>query len=367
MQSFSWSPSASTSANKAAFISSRAAAPTSAPVDFSKIAFPSSGPTAPAAPAPAKQQFVQRAASAQTPPAPQPTTPTAPGSTNVTTPSGAKVDPSTGAMTTPPPTQPSNNYSSAYQAYIASLSPDSDVTAAKTYLSGLVNQSKIDHENALSKGETLGFASGEAARVDHNNQFSIDAATGALSTLTDAQKATQESGKARTDFEKSMIDMSKPVSVSPGSDQYAVNPETGAYEKIASATPKLDTSITEVGGNKVLVDNQTGKTIKVLGKSTSGASGTTQSGSLSYSAQDYSDDSSQLERSRGDDGYVDPAIYQQLYNAWIKNGGTAPGFISKFPPKDYVNPANSNLPPLLRNKASAASDLSASIDALFGE
>jgi LysM repeat protein len=48
----------------------------------------------------------------------------------------------------------------------------------------------------------------------------------------------------------------------------------GTYEK-ANEVPKLDTSIVEVGGRKLLVNNQTGQTVKDLGKATNRVTDTT--------------------------------------------------------------------------------------------
>lgn len=73
----------------------------------------------------------------------------------------------------------------------------------------------------------------------------------------------------------------------------------------------------------------------------------TVSGTLTYTAQDQAEDSKALESSRGTDGYVDPTIYQNLYKAWIDNGGVLKDFLTKYPPKNYVNPANTWLPTYL--------------------
>lgn len=84
--------------------------------------------------------------------------------------------------------------------------------------------------------------------------------------------------------------------------------------------------------------------------------GTTKSGGLIYSAQDASEDSKALEQSRGTDGYVDPAIYLKLYQAWVGAGGLLKDFLTKFPPKSYVNPANKSLPLFLMPPKSSAVD-----------
>lgn len=124
------------------------------------------------------------------------------------------------------------------------------------------------------------------------------------------------------------------------------------------APTKLDTSVVDVGGRKVLVNNQTGATIKDLGSSTSG-SGTGKaivSGTLNYSAADQAEDTQALDQARGTDGYTDPTIYQNLYKAWIAAGGRLEGFLSTYPPKNYINPANTWLPSYLMPAKSGGAD-----------
>jgi len=76
------------------------------------------------------------------------------------------------------------------------------------------------------------------------------------------------------------------------------------------------------------------------------------SGNLEYTREDYSEDASQLEQSRGTDGWVDPTIYQKLYDAWVANGGKIADFVKTYPPEQYVNPENDWLPVYLRPKKS---------------
>jgi len=74
------------------------------------------------------------------------------------------------------------------------------------------------------------------------------------------------------------------------------------------------------------------------------------SGNLDYSRADYSDDASALEESRGSDGWVDPTVYQKLYDAWIASNGKIADFVKTFPPAQYVNPENDWLPVYLQQK-----------------
>ncbi len=97
-------------------------------------------------------------------------------------------------------------------------------------------------------------------------------------------------------------------------------------------------------------DTTTKKFIQIAGTqktTTPTSTKKTVSGTLTYTAQDQAEDSKALESSRGTDGYVDPTIYQNLYKAWIDNGGVLKDFLTKYPPKNYVNPANTWLPTYL--------------------
>lgn len=77
---------------------------------------------------------------------------------------------------------------------------------------------------------------------------------------------------------------------------------------------------------------------------TSGASGT---GKISKAQIALGEQ--KLNASRGTDHFVDPYVYQQAYEDWTSpaKGGTTKAFILAYPPKDYVNPAATNLPTYL--------------------
>jgi len=161
-------------------------------------------PVASSTPSPARTQFTQSLAQSN-----QPIT----GS--VQTPSGAIVNTQTGGLEQAPPVDPNQKYRDAFDSYLSSLRPSDAETQATQNLNNLTLQSKKDYEKALESGETLGFASGEAARVNRNNSFGIEAAGNALSALTGQRQAMNEGLKARVDFEKNILP--KPQSVS---DQY---------------------------------------------------------------------------------------------------------------------------------------------------
>jgi len=129
------------------------------------------------------------------------------------------------------------------------------------------------------------------------------------------------------------------------------------YKAAVAGTPGAQEF--EVGGEKVYLTPPPPKTTGSAGDGI-----VVRSGALTYTRQDYAEDANALEQSRGDDGWVDPGVYQQLYEAWVGNGGVITDFISKFPPKSYVNPANTTLPPALRN-TTGANAADARIEALI--
>lgn len=75
------------------------------------------------------------------------------------------------------------------------------------------------------------------------------------------------------------------------------------------------------------------------------------SGSMSKAQIQLGED--KLNATRGSDGYVDPYVYAQAFKDWT---GTTKQFLAAFPPKDYVNPAATNLPPYLMPPQSKSSD-----------
>jgi hypothetical protein len=65
---------------------------------------------------------------------------------------------------------------------------------------------------------------------------------------------------------------------------------------------------------------------------------------------------SQLEASKGSDGYVNSKLYKEMFDKFIKAGGTRSEFLDKFPPNEYTNPQDTSLPTYLRFGSSARSE-----------
>lgn len=76
----------------------------------------------------------------------------------------------------------------------------------------------------------------------------------------------------------------------------------------------------------------------------------------SISKDQISQGEAYLDGTRGSDKFVDPAAYEKAYNDFLAKGGTTKGFLAAYPPKDYVNPENTDLPKyLMPAKTKAAS------------
>lgn len=79
------------------------------------------------------------------------------------------------------------------------------------------------------------------------------------------------------------------------------------------------------------------------------AIGVVKSGGAAFAPAQISAFTTQIQNSRGADGYVDPNVYQQAYEAWIQAGALSKDFLTKYPPNNYVNPVNNELPNYLRS------------------
>lgn len=129
-----------------------------------------------------------------------------------------------------------------------------------------------------------------------------------------------------------------------------VDPTSGQYTVIAPEQKKVTPSPTEkpiVDGTlkTTTTDIATLNSMLLTGKDANGNPIPQASGNGNYNA-------------KGPDGFVDPNLYQHVYENWINSGGTTAGFIKQFPPKYYINPENQTLPTYLRSKivAPKASD-----------
>ena len=213
--------------------------------------------------------------------------------------------------------------------------------AQQTYenqLTAALNQQKItqqEYENRVNESRYQTETQNANAQQQFNNQMAAiqqqnAQAQQAYQNTTGQTQYQNELAQQQFSNQMSLAQeerLSKPstssVELSPGSTYYT--PSTGAsYTAPTTASQNTTTGNTSYSA-PTINSLQTGKTV--------------QSGNLVYSPTDYTSAKTQLLATRGSDGYVDPAVYVELYNQWIQNGGLESDFKQVFPVKDFVNPA----------------------------
>lgn len=112
----------------------------------------------------------------------------------------AQPTPATPNIPTPETPKVPSKYEDAMTRYIESLTQTPEEKALRADIAKRSGQSAIDYEKALQSGETMGFASGEASRVERQNQLGIGAQTGALTALTAGREGDVAANKARVDY-----------------------------------------------------------------------------------------------------------------------------------------------------------------------
>lgn len=158
---------------------------------------------------------------------------------------------------TVPVTDPYQGYKNAYSKYIESLTPDTGVSGAKQKYLNFVTNEKLG-ENALEgqgRGIPLQLVRGNQAKLRIQSELEAQRLQGDIGIAQDTQTTTQNQGKARVDYEKSLLDQSKPTEV--GGSLVRLDPTTGKYETIYSAPQKP----IELGAGSTLIDPTTGKPI----------------------------------------------------------------------------------------------------------
>jgi len=256
--------------------------------------------------------------------------------------SGQAMTPAPQTSTPAPVATPASNSATMnsddyLKAYLANLTPGAEEQTTQndlTTLEGSTRQGVAGLEGR-GLGIPLSLVRGQQAQLERQGELKQQTLRQKLANL----QATR----------KSAIDVSKTVLDRADSAAKAASDRLYEEQKLAKeAALKAETPYTLSAG-QTRYDSKGNVLSSVAPKATSSKApatpkGTYTSGGLTYTPQMGAEDSQELENSRGEDGYVDPTIYQNLYNAWIQNGGTAKGFTAYYPPKQYVNPANTWLP-----------------------
>lgn len=138
------------------------------------------------------------------------------------------------------------------------------------------------------------------------------------------------------------------------------DPQTGKITTEKVELPSGYSDFKTIDGEPYFINVEKGILTKASGynksSDTSSDSKKYVSGSLVTTTAKLSEGEQKLDTSRGEDGYVDPSIYKGLYDDWISSGGILKDFLSKFPPKNYVNPENKILPSFLRSPVKATKE-----------
>lgn len=168
------------------------------------------------------------------------------GSNNSTAPSSDN----TSQMYTPAPATTNQTYGAtqspegmAFESYLKTLAPSAEETQAKQYLDRLTTDSRLAREKALNSGETMGFAGGEAARVQRNNDITLEGAARVYDTARNTGDSSRAVSKARYDYAKDKAstaavlerENTKPFELSEGQRRYTYDKATKQYKLTASA------------------------------------------------------------------------------------------------------------------------------------
>lgn len=225
------------------------------------------------------------------------------------------------------------DYRKQYTDFLTSQYSMGDVKAARqglttltkriadTTLSGRREEDRLRANEAGALARPLGGQIDESARVTARELGDLGIAAAPLTSVLESAEAGYRTLANLTPTENEAFTLSQ------GQTRYQLDPATGQYKPVGTV----------------------GRADDPLGNLTT--QGSLKSGSLDYTRNDYTEDSTALENSRGNDGWVDPGVYQTLYKNWITSGGTADDFVNLYPPERYANPANDWLPGVLRNSS----------------
>ena len=199
----------------------------------------STGTPAPYKPTTPKDAFVNNQA-----------TPSAPAGTGTPPPAGAGTPAASGPSAA----------DTAFAEYLKSLMPSAEETAAEAELNRLNTDANLANERALNSGETMGFAGGEAQRVNRNNDIRIAGQSGRLQQIQGERANMTAAQKARYEYElgkeKAAASANPAFELSPGQERWTYNEKTGEYEKTASvAKDPLDAAYKQAQIDNLHADN----------------------------------------------------------------------------------------------------------------
>lgn len=241
------------------------------------------------------------------------------------------------------------------KSYLQTLTPTADETQTQNNLTDLEGATKqgVAGLEGRGLGIPLSIVRGQQGQLEKQGQLQQQTLQQKLANLQSQRKSAMDVSKIVLD----RADAENKTASDRSYEESKLAKETAAKN---SAPYTLNAGDTRYDATGNVVSQAPAKATVTKAVSTASPKGTTRSGGLTYTPQAAAEDSQALESSRGSDGHVDPTIYQNLYQAWIDNGGILKDFLSKYPPKNYVNPANTWLPKFLMPTSTAIKSSTAS-------
>jgi hypothetical protein len=260
----------------------------------------------------------------------------------------------------PPNNTPGTSSDELLKQYLSNLAPTADETKYQGELANLEASRKLSFQNLEGQPIATSFITGQEAAVGKALDNSKQTLTQQLALAQSKRQSAMDVSKAALDYTTNSA--GKYTTAPAGSTIYntttgttgASTPTLTQQNQSSSggqsaadiamlnanqaAAAKLGVTIPDAGGGASTGTSVPAATTTTLAGLQGGK--TLVSGQLQYAPTDYKADEAALIKSRGSDGWVDPQIYLNLYNAWVKKGGLRSDFLKTYPPTNYINPAN---------------------------
>lgn len=213
------------------------------------------------------------------------------------------VQPSAPATTTAPKTDYYDKTRSAMDAYIQSLMPSDREKQLQTSYDNLSASTRAGVSRQEEDAIPMNFITGRQQSIENRGRELTDPIQAELSRLSSDRQSLSAGEKARYEFEANLAKENSANArddarynngelQKAGDDIIRIKPD-GTSEVVYKGTPGVETQVVQAGGQNILIDSKTGKTIASLGategaltRSTEAASGDGQGGGVSSDAQE---------------------------------------------------------------------------------
>lgn len=257
-----------------------------------------------------------------------PATPATPAPAFATPPQTATPAPE--PVTPAPATPPTDEY---LKKYLETLTPTADETATQDQLTTLEGSTRqgVAGLEGRGLGIPLTLVRGQQAQLQKQGELGQQTLRQKLANLQSTRK--------------SAIDVSKVVLDRADSAAKTASDRLYEEQKLAKAAAEKDNTPYTLSQGQTRYDSK-GNELSTVAPKPVAPKKTPVPTTVPVSTINLG--RQKLDATKGEDGYVDPNVYQQAYTDWVNNKvGTAKEFLAQFPPATYVNPANTFLPTYL--------------------